>query len=170
MYDTNCEDSNVTVLYRTDDIPPTGKKDSKGESFQFLYMTKKDNTDVNTPRRGYSNDFDKSILRFIGKHIATKSAFPLGEEISQVLVNHCMAFHLNGSWKPDAILTKAAKFLTHLNLANVNAFVASVDIKDEVLTGNANIWEVSLEEGNVHPSYLFSGNVAKLKNITVHYY
>lgn len=84
-----------------------------------------------------------------------------------MLVNHCMMLHLNGPVNPDSILTNAAELLAHLNLAKVGAFVAAVDVKDELLTGYSNIWEVSLEEGKVHPTYLFSGDVAKLKNITV---
>lgn len=172
MYDTNCEDSNVTVLYRTNGVRPAGDGDPEGEAFQFLYLSKKGTAGTTASRRGYGDDFDKSVSRSIGKHIARKSheAFPPGEEISQVLVNHCMTFHLNGNRNPDAVLTTAAEFLNHLNLTKVNAFVASVDIKDELLTGNSNIWEVSLEEGNVHPTYLFSGYVANLENITISHY
>lgn len=173
MYDTNCEDSNVTVLYRTNEVQPSGKKDAKGEAFQFLYLRKKDDTDADVPQRGHGNDFDESILSFIGKQIARKGheAYPTKEDISQVLVNNCMTLHLNGSRvDPDVILATTAEFISHLNLANVNAFVASVDVEDELLTGNSNMWEVSLEKGMVHLSYLFSGHVAKLKNITVSRY
>lgn len=173
LYDTNCEDSNVTVLYRTNEVQPSGKKDSKGEAFQFLYLRKKDDTDGDVPQRGSSSDFDKSILQFIGRQIARTGheAYPTEEEISQVLVNNCMTLHLNGSRvDPDVILATTAEFISNLNLAKVNAFVASVDIKDDLLTGNSNMWEVSLEKGMVHLSYLFSGHVAKLQNITVSRY
>lgn len=135
-----------------------------------MYLRKKEDPESNAQRRGYSNDFDKNILKFIGSQIARKSyeAYPQGEEISQVLVNHCMMLHLNGSRvNKDFIPIAAAEFLTNLNLTKVGAFVAAVDAKDDLLTGNSNIWQVSLEDGKVLPSYLFSGYVAKLKNKTV---
>lgn len=134
-------------------------------------MRKKDDANVNVPRGGYSDDPNKNIFKYIGKQIAKKSksynVYSRREEMSQQHVNHCMSLHLKGdSLDPYSVFETSAELFKHLNGTRARAYIATVDVINGSLTGNSNIWEVSLEEGRVRSRPLFSGYVVKLENKT----
>lgn len=144
LYDTVCGNTNVTSIYGdADEIISKKNKTSKGDTFQLIYLKK-------------HNENDKEINKNI------MNLFTNTENVNEIVINDCFSMNVFDVTNPNTTLLEASEVLINLHMPNPKAIVASIDVKDSILTGKGSFWEVSLDAGRVYVNNIFSGYLAKL--------